>query len=75
MKFILRIYLLNEVLGFEILAEIIERVSHQKYNVFLKENIFNPLKMKHRFDYYFAISLFVFYLVNSLLKPRNNSYR
>lgn len=39
-------------IGFEILAVIIERVSHQKYNDFLKENIFNPLKMKNTFDYH-----------------------
>jgi CubicO group peptidase (beta-lactamase class C family) len=39
-------------IGFEILAVIIERVSHQKYNDFLKENIFNLLKMENTFDYH-----------------------
>lgn len=39
-------------IGFEILAIIIERVSHQTYNDFLTENIFNPLKMENTFDYH-----------------------
>jgi hypothetical protein len=39
-------------IGFEILAVVIERVSHQTYNDFLKENIFNPLKMENTFDYH-----------------------
>ena len=39
-------------IGFEILAVIIERVSHQTYNDFLIENIFNPLKMENTFDYH-----------------------
>lgn len=39
-------------IGFELLAIIIERVSHQSYNDFLTENIFNPLKIKNTFDYH-----------------------
>lgn len=39
-------------IGFELLAIIIERVSHKSYNDFLTENIFNPLKMENTFDYH-----------------------
>lgn len=39
-------------IGFEILAVVIERVSHQKYDDYLKEHIFNPLQMENTFDYH-----------------------
>lgn len=39
-------------IGFELLAIVIERVSHKPYNDFLTENIFNPLKMENTFDYH-----------------------
>lgn len=39
-------------IGFELLAVVIERVSHKTYNDFLSENIFNPLKMENTFDYH-----------------------
>ena len=39
-------------IGFELLAVVIERVSHKSYNDFLTENIFNPLKMESTFDYH-----------------------
>ena len=39
-------------IGFELLAVVIERVSHKSYNDFLSENIFNPLKMENTFDYH-----------------------
>ncbi|WP_231424766.1 serine hydrolase [Pedobacter sp. Leaf250] len=37
--------------GYALLASIIERVSKQTYERFLKENIFRPLHMKHTFIY------------------------
>ncbi|MAX69987.1 MAG: serine hydrolase [Flavobacteriaceae bacterium] len=39
-------------IGFELLAVIIERVSHKSYDNFLTENIFYPLKMESTFDYH-----------------------
>lgn len=39
-------------IGFEVLAVIIERISHQTYHDFLIENIFNPLKMENTFHYH-----------------------
>lgn len=39
-------------IGFELLAIVIERVSHKSYNDFLTENIFIPLKMENTFDYH-----------------------
>ena len=39
-------------IGFELLAVVIERVSHKTYNDFLIENIFSPLKMNNTFDYH-----------------------
>lgn len=39
-------------IGYELLAVVIERISHKSYNDFLTKNIFNPLKMDSTFDYH-----------------------